>query len=78
MKSPVIYTTHGLTVLEANNLLIEKGIKILPVITNNTLVGVINQTIILNAIYDFLSETVSRAKKDSSGIITLSKENETN
>ncbi len=78
MKSPVIYTTPGLTVLEANNLLIEKGIKILPVIANNTLVGVINQTTILNAIYDFLNETVSRAKKDSSGIITLSKEDETN
>ena len=50
MKSPVIYTTPNMSIAEAAKLMINKNVGCLPLIENDSLVGIVTRTDLLNTI----------------------------
>lgn len=66
MKSPVVFTTPGYNIIEANKIMIEKNFRRLPVVLNKKFVGILNQTDLLNSIYSFLCDIIKKVDRGNS------------
>lgn len=65
MKFPIITISPSKEILEANKLMIENNFRRLPVIVHNQVVGIIDQSTILENLYSILANV--RQKKDEKG-----------
>jgi CBS domain-containing protein len=63
LKSPILSITPGNNIFEANQIMISKNFRRLPVVSNNKFTGVLDQFDILESMYRFYNEVKDKVKK---------------
>ncbi|MEK6808788.1 MAG: CBS domain-containing protein, partial [Nanoarchaeota archaeon] len=64
MKAPVIFINQEKTIISAISFMVEKGFKRFPVVSDEIIVGILTQDILLKGLHDFLSDIMNKADID--------------
>lgn len=61
--SPIIYVTPGTNLFDVLKLMVAKNVRRVPVVMSNKVVGIINQNLIIEALYHFMRDTMKLIEK---------------